>query len=866
MTNQKSASDKTAVLSQDTSDPLSILRQSPSLGSLSDTILTALAKLMQPLRCGKGQVIIKQGEPVQNLCVVVSGAFEVRLRTESDAVVPIASLKAGDCVGEMGLLTGENASADVVALGPAEALALGRDDFEQLITDHPGILRQFVRLLAHRLRKTNAAVGVARELGDRLTHFIIEEEAGSGPVIIGKHPKVSAAKAAAAKMAQHDSPVFIHGEAGTGKESFARLIHSNSERKSGPLLCIDCRQITESPWGDRFFGSYHREGGKADRHVVVCYKDMADGGTVLLNDIDQLPKAVQERMAAFLSESPAHGRSLRIIAISESNLESMVRTGLLLPDLAKHFADNLLEVPALRDHKRDIPELAAAFLKAPAAKLGKGLTGFSARAHAKLVSHDFRYANVRELKEAIQRSAILAEGDTVEAEQIFLGVPAPSRKVGINLLSPALKKWSLPVMRLTRYARLIASAVFLFILYQCFFGPGWAGTDLSTILVWAVWWPSLIISLIVMGRLWCAVCPMALMGETAQRLKSLNKRIPDWLEKHGRTIAAVGFFVIMFTEEVSGMRHSPALTGVLLLSIISGAVITGIVFPRRTWCRHLCPLGGFAGLCSHSSLLEVRPTFDICSAKCTGHMCYKGDAQTPGCPMHSHLMFVNTNHDCVMCLNCVTLCPNGSPQINFRPPTQELTELAPPEMGDGLNVAMLSGMLVSLLLLQAAEHGAPGRVRDLLEANRFAAVAAVMVAGAALPTLLVWRLLLSRKFTLHKELSARFLKLFMASAPLVVAGFAAYQIGWVPGLDPDGTALTLRLEMGVWALPPVPLLFLGRMFLIAVGFGITCTIFGRLYRFWSPINLRWQKTLFATQIGLSAAYAGFLVLLCAGVI
>ena len=152
-------------------------------------------------------------------------------------------------------------------------------------------------------------------MGDRLTHFIIEEGSETGGGLFGKHAKISAAKQQAAKMAAHDLPIFISGEPGTGKESVARLIHFNSSRKSGPLLSIDCRQITDSPWGDRLFGTYGRNGSHPEHRQVVCYKDMAEGGTVFLNDIDQLPASIQERLVQYLSaDGEARARGVRIIA------------------------------------------------------------------------------------------------------------------------------------------------------------------------------------------------------------------------------------------------------------------------------------------------------------------------------------------------------------------------------------------------------------------------------------------------------------------------------------------------------------------------------------------------------------------------
>jgi Fe-S oxidoreductase len=71
-------------------------------------------------------------------------------------------------------------------------------------------------------------------------------------------------------------------------------------------------------------------------------------------------------------------------------------------------------------------------------------------------------------------------------------------------------------------------------------------------------------------------------------------------------------------------------------------------------------------------MVELRPTIDICSAKCVGHACYKGNEKASGCPMFNHVIFTQSNQHCVMCMDCVRSCPNGSPQLNLRVPGREL--------------------------------------------------------------------------------------------------------------------------------------------------------------------------------------------------
>ena len=107
----------------------------------------------------------------------------------------------------------------------------------------------------------------------------------------------------------------------------------------------------------------------------------------------------------------------------------------------------------------------------------------------------------------------------------------------------------------------------------------------------------------------------------------------------------------------------------------------------------MCPLGGLAGVSSMTGLLELRPTPDICAAKCRDHACYKGDEHVAGCPMFNHVMFVESNQHCVLCLNCLQLCPNHSPQLNVRLPALDLLPASGDRSHAGRVMVLLAGLL-----------------------------------------------------------------------------------------------------------------------------------------------------------------------------
>lgn len=774
---------------------LATLRNSWLSVGMSDESLRMLAAAMNSRSYAVGEILIRQGEPGERLHLLTAGKVEVRVRTPAGTVTAVATLGAGDCVGEMSLLTGDVTSAEVVAITATQSVTLERTDFNALIQSHPQIVQEFVRILSRHLSATDAAVGKAREEERQLANFIQDERAEHYGDLIGKHSSLAAVKAEMTRQAPLPGMVLVHGEKGTGREAVARLIHSQGPRRNGPMISVECAQVSETPWGDKLFGvrgSRHGSATPERRARAVCYVDLAEGGTLLLREIEALPAALQDRLAQYLNRAvndpSSRPPNVRVIASSQRSLEELQRTHAITPALAPIFAGSI-SLPSLRDRKRDIPELAAYFVKRNARRRNKPVEGLEDQAIRRLVSYDYRIGNVQELREAMERAVMLTDGPLISDQEIFLQ-PAPVEvSPGPNLLAvlglAARARW------LLRHGpKILQGAVAVFfavLLYFCFFGPAQAERNPATLLVWSVWWPALVLSFLLVGRVWCAVCPMAVAGGLAQRLKNFKWRVPDWLKEHDIFVVGAGFLLIIWVEEVTAMRQSPFATGLLLLGIGGGAVVSGILFPRRTWCRHLCPLGGVAGLCSSTAAVELRPTADICAAKCKGHSCYKGDDQTAGCPMFNHVMFVNSNQHCVLCLNCVLSCPDGSPRLNLRVPGRELWFGAGAGPQSGALVAMMMGVVTALIFLQKWERSAHGGLARLLEENRFYFATATLLVAAVLP---VVGLYIGRR-CLHRP--TRLWRVMLAMAPLVTAAFACYQLGYVPWLGNLHAGLEYRL-------------------------------------------------------------------------
>lgn len=516
----------------------------------------------------------------------------------------MARLGPGSHVGEMSLLANVPVSADVIAAEPSILYSVTRDEFAALLQREPAVVEYLAGELAVRLRQTNAQLAAQTQRQALLSTLIgarPDDSFTSDLPSFGKR-----LTAAVAQAAESELPMLIAGEEGVGKRALALHLHAVSARAGRSALTLDCRGVPPEAARSLLFGDAppERTSRFADR---LGYLQAADRGVLVLAHLDRLPAEVQADLAAFLHTQPEipddHLVSVRVIGTVEA-APGAAGAG-LCEELAQLFSPpQVVVLRPLRERRRDIVPLAEHFLQQIARLNDEPPKQLSDGAKRKLLSHDFRFENVAELRQVVNLGSDLAEAGVISAEHLFFGAGIEFDTPQLDLLrQPWLARW-LTQGRLLLAAKLLVAITFAGIAAACLLTPASFLGRAANALTWGLWWPFLVLAALFLGRVWCAVCPLSSAGEVVQRCAGRGLAPPGWLKEAWPTPALFGFAAIIWIEHITEMPEHPRATAFLLLGLAAIAAILGWVFQRHTWCRYLCPLGAMSATLSTVSAIR----------------------------------------------------------------------------------------------------------------------------------------------------------------------------------------------------------------------------------------------------------------------
>jgi transcriptional regulator with GAF, ATPase, and Fis domain len=286
------------------------------------------------------------------------------------------------------------------------------------------------------LRKYDGSAGAEKKIRELDLHndYLQEEINATHNIdeIVGRSPALRAVLDQVNLVATTDSTVLLQGETGTGKELIARAIHSRSFRKNRPLIKVDCAALPAGLVDSRLFGHERGAFTGAIKQRIGRF-ELANGGSILLDEIGDMPGDTQAKLLRVLQEREVErlgGHSVvkvdvRVIAATNRDLHQMVESGTFREDLYYRLNVFPLRVPALREHPEDIPLLVHHFLARYASKLGRQIPHVPSQIMDRFLEYSWP-GNVRELENVVQRAVIVSNGPDL---RLAAGSLSPSTRV-----------------------------------------------------------------------------------------------------------------------------------------------------------------------------------------------------------------------------------------------------------------------------------------------------------------------------------------------------------------------------------------------------------------------------------------------------
>jgi len=294
-----------------------------------------------------------------------------------------------------------------------EAMKLGAFDF----LTKP-IQPEVVRLKVERALELCAARR-GRRKADAMTEYLAAEAAGRFPELVGSGDKMAVVRRTVEKVAASDTTVFVAGESGTGKELVARAIHRLSKRAAGPFIKVNCGALTETLLESELFGHERGAFTGAIKQKLGRF-ELADNGTLFLDEVGDVPPAMQVKLLRALQEQEFErvgGEApikvnVRVVSATNKELEAEVAAGRFRQDLYFRLHVLPVKLPPLRERREDIPLLCSHFVAKLGPKTNARVRAVSDAALGRIMAYHWP-GNVRELENAIEQALVFAESEEI---------------------------------------------------------------------------------------------------------------------------------------------------------------------------------------------------------------------------------------------------------------------------------------------------------------------------------------------------------------------------------------------------------------------------------------------------------------------
>lgn len=234
--------------------------------------------------------------------------------------------------------------------------------------------------------------------------------------------------------------------------------------------------------------------------------------------------------------------------------------------------------------------------------------------------------------------------------------------------------------------------IFLIIIAAGLFDIQQGGRNIATLLMWTIWWAAIIFTFVLVGRIWCMMCPFGAIQDWVGRLISINKDFPRPLRNI--YLSSFIFFGLTWWDSYSGIVNKPALTAYLLIGFFAVAIGMALLFKGRSFCRYVCPIGGLIGIYSMFSPIELR---NKCLEVCRDHkvkQCITGSGKGRPCPMFLTPITLDRNNYCNFCSECIKSCSQENIVIRFRSFAKDLWVSSKGYLDEAFFVMALVGITI----------------------------------------------------------------------------------------------------------------------------------------------------------------------------
>ncbi len=681
------------------------LANSEIFHSLPKSVIADIHSKSERLIYNANEVIFRQKENSDYVYVVLLGTVSLSHKPEQGKEIDLAVHRVGEVFGEMSLLTERPRFVTARAVEKTSIIAVPRDVFLALYKEYPeasqaAIRKWFSSMLEGREQSQIYQDHHYRELMSKM-------EVRPCIPLVGSSKRAQKLRSQIDTVCRSANSVLLVGETGSMKSRVAQHIYRHSGHTTGSYIIFDPEAVPHfvSRGLEHERGTvYYRELEQIaalfgydletyGRSFVPWqgFLKLAHNGTLVIKDGSKLEPKVQRMLLDYFTtgmfyplgaERPAQASTQVIINVTDDlSLEN---------SLYEYLVADQVRLEPLHSRKRDLKEVIGVLLEEIGREKHKPAMKVEPEALNKMMAYNWP-GNFRELEEVVARSISFAKGSLIAAEDVFIGKVPITGKNAFNLLSVKFIRNFFQSPFYPIVPQIVVAAMFVMVVIMGIWGNPSPDSNISLLLVWANWEPLLILSCLLMARIWCSICPIGFFSNLVRKLKIKRWKIPPNYLNIGFFISAVGLAVIFWSQAALDMWQKPTETAWLLLAMLGSAVVFALLFEGRTWCRYVCPLGQMVATFARASIVEVRANYNYCSHECTSFDCFSGRDDIPGCSMGKGPFAMTTNQDCVLCGNCMKACKNAAVRFNLRPPGWELWNTRTADIAMILFVPLLWG-------------------------------------------------------------------------------------------------------------------------------------------------------------------------------